>query len=327
MRHSSKLSHVSVCPGFSTQVQSKDMRLLAIGGLCALAAFGQTAKTALDKPTLEGYLRHLLAIPKEVQIVIDDPKPGPLADLKQVGVHFKLGANGEEETYFVSTDGKKIIRGYAYKIDQNPFQPELDKLKTDLAPSFGTPGAPVVLVDFSDFECPNCREEALGIRNNLEKTFPGKVRFYFKNYPLSTIHPWAKPAAIAGRCIFRQEPAAFWKFHDWMYENQGEFTAENLQSKVLEFSKTENLDGIQLGRCLDTKATEAEVDKDAAEGRSLNITATPTLFINGRRLVGNYPWQNLEQIIRQEVDYQSSTADAGEKCCEVTIPNPLKKKQ
>jgi protein-disulfide isomerase len=308
-------------------VQSKNMRLSAMFLLCALSVFGQGTKTALDKATFEAYLRHLLSIPKEVQIKIDDAKPGPMADLKQVDVHFTLGANSEEETYFVSADGKKIIRGYVYKVDQNPFQSELDKLKTDLAPSFGTPGAPVVLVDFSDFECPNCKEEALALRANLEKTFPGKVRFYFKNYPLASIHPWAKPAAIAGRCIFRQEPAAFWKFHDWIYENQGDLNPDNLQSKVLEWSKTENLDGIQLGRCLDTKATEADVDKDSAEGKSLAITATPTLFINGRRLVGNYPWVNLEQIIRQELDYQSSSADAGEKCCEVTIPNPLKKKQ
>ena len=137
----------------------------------------------------------------------------------------------------------------------------MDKLKTDLAPSFGTPGAPVVLVDFSDFQCPNCREEALGIRANLEKVFPGKVRFYFKNFPLTQIHPWAKPAAIAGRCVFRQEPAVFWKFHDWMYEGQAEMTAENLKAKVLEFAKTANLDDIQLGRCLDTKATEADTTR------------------------------------------------------------------
>ncbi|HME05944.1 MAG TPA: thioredoxin domain-containing protein, partial [Bryobacteraceae bacterium] len=97
--------------------------------------------------------------------------------------------------------------------------------------------------------------------------------------------------------------------------------------KLLEFAKSANLDDIQLGRCLDTQATVADVDKDIAEGKSLGINATPTVFINGRRLVGNYPWQNLEQIIRQELDYQSTTSDAGEKCCEVTIPNPLKKKQ
>jgi protein-disulfide isomerase len=302
------------------------MRFLAIGALCALCVFGEAAKSALDKATFEAYLRHLLAISKEVQVIIDDPKPGPLANLKEVTVHFKLGANSEDEIYFVSTDGKKIVRGYVYAADQNPFQAELDKLKTDLAPSFGTPGAPVVLIDFSDFQCPNCKEEALGIRANLEKAFPGKVRFYFKNYPLEQLHPWAKPAAMAGRCIFGQEPAAFWKFHDWVYQNQGDFTAANLKDKVLEFAKTENLDTIQVGRCLDNKATETEVDKDVAEGKSLMITATPTLFINGRRLVGNYPWQNLEQVIRQELDYQSASADAGEKCCEVTIPNPLKKK-
>jgi protein-disulfide isomerase len=82
---------------------------------------------------------------------------------------------------------------------------------------------------------------------------------------------------------------------------------------------------MQLGRCIDTKATEAEIDASLANGKSLRIDATPTIFINGRRLIGNYPWQNLEQIINGELNYQKTAQNAGEKCCEVTIPSPLKK--
>ncbi len=75
----------------------------------------------------------------------------------------------------------------------------------------------------------------------------------------------------------------------------------------MEFAKTApDLDGLQLGRCIDTKATEAEVDASIAEGRALHVDATPTLFLNGRRLVGNYPWQNLEQIINGELNYQKT---------------------
>jgi len=261
----------------------------------------------------------------DVQITISDPKPSPVAGMKEVDVRLALGPRHQDETFYISDDGKKIVRGLAYDINQNPFQPELDKLHTDLSPSFGEPGAPIVMVIFSDFECPNCKEEAKVIRDNVPKTFPKDVRVYFKDFPLEAIHPWAKTAAIDGRCVFRQSAAAFWKYHDWMYEHQGEITADNLKDKVLEWGKTNDLDALQFGRCVETKATEAEVDKELAEGQALRVEGTPTTFINGRRLFGNYPWTNLEQIINGEMKYQQTSHDAGEKCCEVTIPSPVKK--
>src|SRR5438132_49972 len=120
-------------------------------------------------------------------------------------------------------------------------------------------------VVFSDFQCPNCREEAKVFRENIPAKFPTQVRFYFKDFPLEQIHPWAKAGSIDGRCVFRQSPAAFWKYHDWIYEHQGEITAENLKDKVLEWAKSAEIDALQLGRCIDSKATEAEVDKSLAE--------------------------------------------------------------
>ena len=306
------------------------MRFVASAALCLLSLSAQVApkpaaKSALDKPTLEVYVRHLLAVIPEVQVKIDDPKPGPTPDLKQVDVHFTYGNRSQDETFYVTKDGQHILRGYVYDVGENPFKADLDKLKTDQAPSFGTAGAPVTVVAFSDFECPNCKEEALAVRANLEKTFPGQVRFYFKNFPLEQIHPWAKTAAIAGRCIFRQDPAGFWKFHDWIYEQQGEITAENFKTKLTEWAQTAKFDSMQLGSCLDNKSTEAEIEKEVAEGKALRIDATPTVFVNGRRLVGNYPWQNLEQIIKGELNYQQSASNAADKCCEVSIPTALKK--
>lgn len=303
------------------------MRFALIAALCLAPLAGQVKpKPGLDKTALEAYVRHLLAVIPEVQVKIDDPKPSPVPDLQQVDIHFTYSGRSQDETFFLTKDGQKIIRGYVYDLAQNPFKEDLDKLKTDLAPSFGTAGAPVVLVVFSDFECPNCKEEAKTLRQNLVRVFPTQVRTYFKDFPIEQIHPWAKPAAIAGRCIFRQNAAAFWQYHDWMYEHQGDINPDNLKTKVLEFAQTaKDLDGMQLGRCIDTKATEAEVDASLAEGRALKVDATPTVFLNGRRLVGNYPWPNLEQLINSELHYQKTAQNAGEKCCEIKIPSALNK--
>ncbi len=302
------------------------MRLAIVAALsvCLLPA-QEKPKSALDKAAMEAYVRHLLAVMPQVQVKIDDPKPAP-ANLDRVDVHFTFGQQSRDEIFYVTKDGKNIVRGMVYDINQNPFKEDLDKLKTDLSPSFGTPGAPVVIVMFGDFECPACRVEAQAIRENALKTFPKEVRVYFKDFPLQTLHPWAKSAAIAGRCVFRENPAAFWKYFDWIYAHQPEITLENLKSKVLEFAKTEpDLDGMQFGRCMDSKATEAEVDASIAQGRSLNISGTPTTFVNGRRLTDSFPWPNLEQLINQELDYQKTAKDAGEKCCEIQIPSALNK--
>jgi protein-disulfide isomerase len=304
------------------------MRYIAGLLLCLLSLSAQDKpKPGFDKVALEAYIRHLLVVTPQVQMKIDDPKPSDVPGLDQVDVHYTFGPNMRDDVFYLSKDGNKIIRGEAFNLHQNPFQPELDKLKTDLSPSFGTPGAPVVMVVFSDFQCPNCREEAKTLRDNLKSGATAeKVRLYFKDFPMITIHPWAKAAAIAGRCVFRQSPTAFWQYHDWMFEHQGEITAENLKLKVEEFAKTvSDLDTLQFGRCVDTRATEAEVDKEMAEGKSLKVDGTPTMFINGRKLVGNYPWANLEQVISFETEYQKTAHDAGEKCCEVKLPSPLNK--
>ena len=295
--------------------------------LIGIAAFAQTTpappkpKSAFDKPALEAYLRHLELWIPEVTVTIGEAKPSTeLPGFMEVPVQLSYKGGQKDERYLVSKDGKRIIKGDVYDFEKNPFQGNLDKLKTDLQPSFGEAGAPVVLVMFSDFQCPLCKEEAQTIRKQVATAFPDKVRVYFKDYPLDAIHNWARTASIAGRCVFRQNPAAFWDYFDYMYENQASVTPENLSSKIQDFASKKGLNAMQLSRCIETKAPEAEINKSVAEGRTLGVDATPTMYLNGRKLVGNIPWQSLEQLIKIELDHQAKTGDAGEKCCTVAIP-------
>jgi protein-disulfide isomerase len=284
-------------------------------------------KSALDKSTFEEYVRHLYVWGRNVSVKVSDPKPSQqLAGFEDVQVHAQAGEAMQDETFLVSKDGRKIVRAMVFDIAQNPFKADLDKLKTQFQPSMGTPGAPVVIVVFTDFECPFCKEEAKMLRQNLLSAYPKQVRLYFKDFPLVQIHPWAKTAAIAGRCVFRQNPGAFWDYHDWVYEHQAEIKPENFKDKLLEFAKgkEKEIDVLQLSSCLDTKATEAEVDRSSQEAREVNVRSTPTMFVNGRRLEGQVPWPSLREIIDYEIEYQRTAKNAGEDCgCEVKIPSPL----
>jgi len=293
---------------------------------CVLLPHAQSAtvkKSALDKQTLETYVRHLFVWGPQIKVEVGDPKPSTIPGMLDVNVHASAGEASQDELFYVSKDGQRIIRGSVFDVTENPFKADLDKLKTDSQPNFGTPGAPVVLVLFSDFQCPYCRDEAKMLRANVVSSYPKEVRVYFKDLPLVQIHPWAKPAAIAGRCVFKQNPDAFWAYHDWVYEHQAEITAETFRDKIMEFAKGKEIDALQLGRCMDTKSTEPEVDKSISEARDLRINGTPTLFINGRRLANQSAWSDLRQVIDQEIEYQKVAKNAGEDCgCLVSLPAP-----
>jgi protein-disulfide isomerase len=243
----------------------------------------------------------------------------------EVTVHASAGNASQDFPFLISKDGSKIVQGVIYDAATNPFKPDLDKLKTEFQPSFGTPGATVVLVVFSDFECPHCKDEAVMLRQNLLGVYPTQVRLYFKDFPLESLHLWAKAAAIAGRCVLRQNASAFWEYHDWIFAHQAEIaTPENLKDKVMEWAKgAKDIDALQLGRCMDTKATEAEVDKNIAEAKALGLNSTPTLFVNGRRIAQSIDWTNLRGIIDYEIEYQKTAKNAGEDCgCELKLDLP-----
>ena len=277
----------------------------------------------LDKPKLEAYLRHLFVWPPPIELTIADPVPSPIPGLYEVKIRGSQGEASQEEIFYVSADGKQVLRGSIYDLAKNPFKEDLDKLKTEYQPSFGTPGAPVVIAEFSDFECPYCRQEAQTIRNNLLKAYPKEVRVYYLDYPIEGLHPWAKAASIAGRCIFHQNAPAFWDFHDWIFAHQEEITPDNLKSKVLEFASGKGLVADQLSTCIDTKATESKIDKTREIGKSLEVDQTPTIFINGRRMVGAAGWADLQRVIDYEIEYQKTAKNAGEDCgCDVKLAMP-----
>jgi protein-disulfide isomerase len=299
--------------------------------LLSLAAFGQAGRPAaaptLDKTKLEAYLRHVEVWVPQIAVKIDDPKPAPdLPGFNIVAVHLTYNKDAIDQNYYVSNDGQKILKGQVWDLSKSPFQAALDKIKTDNQPSFGAKaGAPVSLVVFGDFECPYCKEEAGVLRQNVPANFADKVRVYFMDYPLESLHPWARSAAVAGRCVYRQSEDAFWKYHDWIYETQPEVTVDNYNAKLMEWAGKNGVDSVQLGRCIESKATEPEVERTKAMARSVDVDGTPTLFLNGRKLMDqNAQWPVLSQLIALEIDHQAAVKAEAEKCCTVDVPKILK---
>jgi protein-disulfide isomerase len=283
-------------------------------------------KSALDKATLEAYVRHLFVMGSGVTVQVSDPKPSDLPGFSQVTVSASAPNAHEDFQFLVSKDGSKIVQGNVFNVAENPFKKDLDKLKTEGAPSLGTQGAPVVIVEFSDFECPYCQREAKVLRENLLASYPTQVHFYFKEFPLTSLHPWAQASAVASRCVYDQNKDEFWKYHDWVFDHQNEIDKDNFRSKVADWAKGEkDLDSLKLSACMENNATEADVEKDIAQGHDMGVDSTPTLFINGRRLAAAADWQTLKAIIDYEIEYQKTAKNAGEDCgCTIKLDLPVR---
>jgi len=290
---------------------------LAVSLMLAPAGSAQSspARNGLNKTWMEIYARHLWALGPDFTVTVLDPKPSPeLPGFKEIVIHVSQGEQGQDAKLLVSDDGTRIVEGSVYNAGANAYKKYLDKLKTQGAPSLGTPGATVVIVEFSDFQCPHCKEQAKTLRDNLIENYPKQVHFYFKEFPLESIHDWAKSGAVAGRCVLRQSPAAFWEYHDWVFAHQDGFSKTNLKDQIMQWAgNRKELDTLQLGRCIDDQATAKEVEANIEQARALEVDGTPTLFINGRKLpAGAIDWQYLKRCIDSELDYQAKAKDAGE---------------
>jgi protein-disulfide isomerase len=287
---------------------------LLAGTLCAAQGANSSAKTgravqdtaAPAAPgnnevllkTAEAFVRELFAWGPNIPVKLGPLTQSAAADFYDVPVQVTLQGHVEKGDVYVSKDGKTMLRGSIYKMDTDPFAENRAKLKLDGAPSLGPRDARVTLVEFSDFECPHCQElyEAM---KTVETEYP-QIRIVYKNFPLTTIHPWAETAAIGGRCAFEQSPAAFWKMESSIFDNQDVITPDNVWDDLVDYATKAGLDPAKFKACMASADAKQAVEEDHAEGVAMGVDSTPTIYINGRPLIGG-DLLTLEQYINFEL--------------------------
>jgi protein-disulfide isomerase len=161
-------------------------------------------------------------------------------------------------------------------------------------PSLGSSTAAVTIVEFADFGCPYSEESSHAVRE-LALQYPDDVRFIYRDFPLTDLHPIAQKAAEAGECA--QDQGRFWEYHDKLYQNQSSLTEERL----LEFADELNMNPFQFQACLDSGRYSQEVLDDLQDGVDAGVRGTPTFFINGNRIAGAIPKDILEAVIQKIV--------------------------
>jgi protein-disulfide isomerase len=155
----------------------------------------------------------------------------------------------------------------------------------------GPAGAPVTIFEWSDYQCPFCRE-AQQVMGRLQAEFPDKIRITFKDFPLRS-HNRAVPAAVAARCAGAQ--GRYWEYHDLLFLAQPDFSREDL----LGYARRLGLDTEAFTQCFDTARFQDAVLADQREGREAGVRATPTFFINGRKIEGALPIETFREAVQQ----------------------------
>ena len=276
------------------------MAVLAVATLtpCARA---QSPSAEELKRKVDAYLRNMFAFGPDVKLAVGDFKESGVANLLETNISVTIGENKEDAKMWVSKDGKFLLRGEMVDMSKDGFAENRAKLDLKAAPVTGNPNATVTIVEFADFECPVCRQLHEAVRGLLPK-YP-QVRLVFKDFPLEQMHPWARTGALAGRCAYQQDPKAFWKMYDNLYDNQDLISAANAWDKAVDYAGQGGLKTDAFKSCMTSPEATAAVHASIANGKLLDVSSTPTLFVNGRRVVGADPHQ-LEQVIQYELQHQ-----------------------
>lgn len=187
----------------------------------------------------------------------------------------------------------KIIEDLKKQEARNaPLTPEQQAaVAADDAPSFGPKDAKVTVVEFSDFECPYC-SKAAKVTEQLRKEYGDKIRFVFRQFPLS-FHKNAKPAAEAALAAHAQ--GKFWEYHDVLFENARKLDKESL----VEYAKKTGVDGSKITAALDASTYSAAVDNDVKLGNDVAVSGTPTMFVNGKRISNPTDYKTVSDAINE----------------------------
>lgn len=235
-----------------------------------------------SETTVDSFLQQQFGYEKDLTWKISSIRPAGVADLAEVTVVL-AGQQGQQMMrFYVAPDGNHALVGEIIPFGAKPFDPAKKTLEKGVTgPERGPKDAPVTIVEFGDLQCPACKAAQPTIEA-LVAAEPN-ARFVFQNFPLE-MHNWAAKGAAYSDCVGRASNDAFWKFVSKTYETQSDITAENADEKLTALADGAGVKGSEIAACAAKPETKKRVDASIALGKSVDVTGTPTLFVNGRRI-------------------------------------------
>jgi protein-disulfide isomerase len=259
------------------------------------AGVAKAASTNLpSEETVNGFLRQMFGYDSSLSWRIVSIKPSPAEGLTEVNVVIS-GAQGKASNkFYVTTDGRHVISGDIIPFGARPFDAARKELTRDAnGPSHGPADAPVTVVEFSDLQCPHCKDAHPSIEKLMSED--KNVRVIFESFPLP-MHDWSAKAAAYADCVSRSSNDAFWNFIKGVYGAQTDITAANADEKLTGLADSVGVKGSDMAACAAKPETTSRVEKSIALVKALDVDSTPTLFINGRKLPVP-PYEVLQKLV------------------------------
>jgi protein-disulfide isomerase len=250
---------------------------------------------------IEVLVRSQFGIPPEVSVSLGQRKPSQIPGYNTLPVTLSRGSTTKEINFLISTDNTKLARLETFDLVNDP----VFNIDVQGRPIRGNPEAKVTIINFDDLECPYCAQMHSSLFPDTFDRYKDKVRFIYKDDPLTELHPWAMHAAVDANCLATQSGETYWKFVDYIHAHGHEVSGEdrNLQKSfstldriAREEATLAKLDGARLDACL-AKQDETQVLASAKEAEALGIEGTPALFVNGERINGALPAEQVWLVI------------------------------
>ena len=208
------------------------------------------------------------------------PLPGTSADASEFTTSSEPAVEVPQANAEASSETQQVVR-YDVPVDDDPI--------------LGAEDAPITIVEFSDYECPYCRQWHSEVYSQLIDTYGDQIRFVYRDFPLESIHSNANSAAQAANCA--NEQGVFWDYHDKLFSMEQGLGNE----AYLEYASQLDMDEAAFQECIGSGRYQDEVQSDFEFAANLGVRSTPTFFINGIAVVGAQPFEIFQQVIEREL--------------------------
>jgi protein-disulfide isomerase len=255
---------------------------------------------------VERHVRAQYSLPPDVKVIVGSLRPSEFPNYDALTVTFASPEQKKDFEFLLSHDHKTLLRMTKLDLTKDPYAETMKKIDVSGRPTRGNKDAKVTIVNYDDFECPFCARMHSTLFPGLFKEYGDRVLFIYKDYPLEEIHPWAVHAAVNANCLNAQNNDAYWDYADYLHGNQHAISDQKGQDgrnteldrlATLQAQK-HNLDVPKLQACVkaqDEKAVRASMK----EGEALGVDATPTMFVNGQKLDGAVPAEDVRLALDQ----------------------------
>ena len=280
---------------------------LALVAICLGCSAQSIPSTPEDlSRVIERQVRVHYSLPPNVKVTLGPLRSSEFPNYDAVTVTFSSPDKKQDFEFLLSHDHKTLLRMTKMDLTKDPYADVMQKIDLNGRPTRGNKDAKVTVISYDDFECPFCSRLHQTLFPGLLKEYGDRVLFIYKDYPLEEIHPWAVHAAVDANCLAAENSDAYWDYADYLHKNQNLISSEKgrdgqnaeLDKLATEQGQKHNLDLPKLQACVkaqDEKAVRASM----REGDALGVDATPAMFINGAKLDGAVPAEEVRLAIDQ----------------------------